>query len=348
MESLLNTRKSWLIAFLGFSLFLLILAKIPNRYAALDAPEGEAECKQIHERISFLYEQGKCGRVTYQPNGKYRIAWHLPREKERMIPAAAPSGKAVTYKLSGGRLGDNLLSYLHARWIAYRDRVPLVRTPFPGDHEFALSSEIAQPGDYPLEVIPYFPEPTMKHPNPPFLVDWEDPGFREEIALCLKPTKPHNLLALPSDRITVCVHVRRGGTHDPQSLHLEYPLKFPPDSFYLGQIEHLTRIFRGQELYVFLMTDDLEPEKLLQSYQEALCDSNIQWDCREKLPENDLDDFYSIPQFDCLILPDSSFSIVASKLTEYAVRISPTHYKKKRDKVQITGLEIAFNPEYRK
>jgi hypothetical protein len=273
--------------------------------------------------------------------------WHLPQKKQSTI-RAAKKGKAVTYELSGGRLGDNLLSYLHARWIAYRDRSPLVRTPFPRDSEFALSHETASPGNYPIEVIPYFSEPTMKQQNSPFLVDWEDPDFRKEISECLKPTKQHCLLELPTDRITVCVHVRRGGNYDPESLHLEYPLKFPPDAFYIDQIQHIARIFREKELYVFLMTDDLEPENLLKQYAKAVSCSNIQWDCRQKPPESDLDDFYSIPLFDCLILPDSNFSVVASKLTEYAVRISPTHYKKKGKKVQITGLDISFNPEYKK
>src|SRR3989344_7064790 len=37
---------------------------------------------------------------------------------------------AVTYELSQGRFGDNLLSYIHAKWIAYKYDVPLLYKPF--------------------------------------------------------------------------------------------------------------------------------------------------------------------------------------------------------------------------
>ena len=36
----------------------------------------------------------------------------------------------VTYTFSGGRFGDNLISYLHAKWVAYRAGVPLLYKPF--------------------------------------------------------------------------------------------------------------------------------------------------------------------------------------------------------------------------
>jgi len=38
---------------------------------------------------------------------------------------------AVTYTLSGGRLGDNLMSYVHAKWISYLFKIPLLYKPFP-------------------------------------------------------------------------------------------------------------------------------------------------------------------------------------------------------------------------
>jgi hypothetical protein len=250
--------------------------------------------------------------------------------------------------LSGGRLGDNLLSYLHARWIAYRNHVPLVFKPFPQAEEFALAKESRHPAIASQVEIPYFPEPSMKNQNLPFTIDWDDPEFHEEIVQCLSPTKSHNILELPADRITVCVHIRRGGTFDSPSSHKEFPLKFPPDSYYIEQIRTIARIFQGKPLYVFLMTDDLHPEALVQRYKKAVTYPNIQWDCRKNPPENDLDDFFSIPHFDCLVLCDSNFSIVASKLTQYAIRIAPTHYSKKNGTVFITGLEITFNPAYKK
>lgn len=302
---------------------------------------------RLNQTIKSLYESGKKGRVTFIPGSSYNIKLSAPKENSQSYPIIQKKS-AVTYGLSGGRLGDNLLSYLHARWIAYCNHLPLIIKHFPMDEEFALAYEDAPLLKEPIIEIPYFPEPSMKNNNPPFFVDWDDEGFLNEIARCLKPTKQHSLLELPKDRITICVHVRRGGTVDPPSLYYEYPLKFPPDQFFIDQIRTCAYIFKDKPLYVFLMTDDLHPEKIIDRYKKAVSCSNIQWDCRKKPAENILDDFYSIPLFDCLILGDSNFSIVASKLTQYAIRISPTHYKKKKGVVKITGLDIAFNPKYQK
>ena len=37
---------------------------------------------------------------------------------------------AVTYDFSGGRFGDNLVSYCHAKWISYKYNIPLLYKPF--------------------------------------------------------------------------------------------------------------------------------------------------------------------------------------------------------------------------
>ena len=339
--------KVWLVCLIGFCTTGAFIAKLEIRNSTFASAEGIQNSGHLERDIKLLYESGKCGRVTFVPGSGHRIQWHQPGQKKQCF---AQSGKkpAVTYGLSGGRLGDNLLSYLHARWIAYRDHVPLVCKHFPMDDEFALAYEPAPVVEKSIEEIPYFPESSMKNQNPPFFVDWDDPGFCKEIAQCLAPTKQHTLLELPTERITVCVHVRRGGTFDPPSLWSEYPLKFPPDSYYIEQIRTIARLFQGKPLYLFLMTDDLNPEALIHCFQRAVPYSNIQWDCRKKPLENDLDDFFSIPRFDCLILCDSNFSIVASKLAEYAIRIAPTHYIKKKGNVRIIGLDIAFNPAYKK
>lgn len=46
---------------------------------------------------------------------------------------------AVTYDFSGGRFGDNLLSYLHAKWISYKYNMLLLYKPFPFANELILS-----------------------------------------------------------------------------------------------------------------------------------------------------------------------------------------------------------------
>jgi hypothetical protein len=199
----------------------------------------------------------------------------------------------------------------------------------------------------PLIEMPYFAEPSGQFPSPPFLVNWDDPIFRREIARCLAPVHSHDLLQLPVDKITVCAHVRRGGTHDSASVIDALPVKFPPDSFFIEQIRRISRLFNGKSLYVFLMTDDLNPQAIVERYQKEVHLSNIQWDYRKSPSEHILDDFFSIPQFDCLIRGDSNFSIVASKLGQFAIEIAATHshLSKKSGQVVIHGMQVKCNPE---
>ena len=45
----------------------------------------------------------------------------------------------ITYALSGGRLGDNLIAYLHARWVAITYDLPFVFKEFPYANSDAVS-----------------------------------------------------------------------------------------------------------------------------------------------------------------------------------------------------------------
>jgi len=55
---------------------------------------------------------------------------------------------AVTYDFSGGRFGDNLLSYLHAKWISYKYNMLFLYRPFPYSDELALSKLETKINDY--------------------------------------------------------------------------------------------------------------------------------------------------------------------------------------------------------
>ena len=48
------------------------------------------------------------------------------------------SRSGITYEFSGGRMGDNLITYLHAKWIAYKHGLTLLYRPFPNSDKFML------------------------------------------------------------------------------------------------------------------------------------------------------------------------------------------------------------------
>ena len=60
-----------------------------------------------------------------------------PKDKHKHSKSQIQSSK-VTYTFSGGRFGDNLLAYIHAKWIAYRYHIPLLYKPFDCSDQLVL------------------------------------------------------------------------------------------------------------------------------------------------------------------------------------------------------------------
>ena len=96
-------------------------------------------------------------------------------------------------------------------------------------------------------------------------------------------------------------------------------------------------------MYVYLFTDDLHPLEIKKKFENEIDAPNIVFDCRKKNnnPEsNVLEDFFALGQFDCLIRPESNFSIAAEKIAEHKVVIYPAHSQKKGDKVWIDQIHV--------
>lgn len=273
---------------------------------------------------------------------------------------SAPS--AVTYDFSGGRFGDCLVSYCHAKWIAYTYKIPLLYKPFDYSDQLMMhfleipySKELEQqftkvvsycqvngkidPESGYLYVVPFFPESIFNRHDTvfPYLftVDWHDAGFKSELQKMICPIKQTKRPELPAHCMTVAVHVRKGTGWDipvyritPDQLTASHPLRFAPDSFFIDQLKKLPQMFPDTNFYVYLFTDHNNPAELAQKYKHAVGCDQMTIDYRtEENNEfiNVLDDFFALTQFDCLIRADSNFSIIASKLGNYKMLISPWH-----------------------
>jgi hypothetical protein len=312
--------------------------------------------------------------LTWQPVSAGQVEGN--KSKFQLSPSnLLQTGNAISYSFSGGRFGDNLIAYFHAKWIAYKNSLPFLYVPFlysenlnldildqPASDSFRFENSVALKKDSgfnftevqsSLFIIPYFPECKFElemysflQELPHFDVDWEDPEFHREVIESLTPKYPIKTLELPKNKITVGVHVRRGGGVDIYHPDLFFPLKFPHDSYYIQQIERIAKIFDKKQLYVFILTDDLNPNEIVNKYRQALNNPNIEFACREKnnSPFNNvLEDFFSIPKFDCLILCQSNFSIVASKMSNYSIVITPYHCIANGTGYTIDNVELRFN-----
>ena len=271
---------------------------------------------------------------------------------------------AVSYHFSGGRLGDNLLSYSHARWIAYRYNMPFFYRPFEYSDQFMmhikethLTNDIVSTFDQVVNVnldnvgeidpeknilyiIPFFSESIRERTNPrcPFLfsVDWEDQCFKNLLQEMISP----NCIIEPSckrdDCLSVALHIRVGTGFDIKGLDDYWwimtqswvELKFPPFSFYLRALELLYNLHPEKKLYVYLFTDHTDAHELAQIFIEKFKGKNIIFDYRRTENRHDLNvisDFFELTSFDCLIRSDSNFAMMASKVSTYVMQISPWH-----------------------
>ncbi len=290
------------------------------------------------------------------------------------------SWHAVTYTLSGGRLGDNLVAYAHAKWVSYRYGIPILYRPFhmsnlfvfddvemiwteEVEKKFNIRVEFKQSNkidefiqkvfffDKVLYIIPYFPESRWElvanaHRSPYFpyfATDWKDPGFRALLKRLIAPKTPVAPMILPQNKITVALHLRKGGGYDDANAALGFPLKFPPDEFYMEQLRNLYYKLNEQPLYVHLFTDEQDPGAIEVIYQNAFSDLNIEFGCRKKgnrWDANVVEDLFALTQFDCAIHGESNFPTVASFLADYEVEIVPKTFYIEDEAVHIDEVVV--------
>jgi hypothetical protein len=278
--------------------------------------------------------------------------------------------QCVGYTFSGGRFGDNLVAYMHAKWVAYRYQIPLLYTPFPHAIHLVLHNDkintirtfprtakritLAKESFINLRnredicyVVPYFPEAPLDmmgySSGVDLEIDWEDEGFRAELRRLISPVTPTRKLSLPPNRISVALHARTGGGFDSPQAPQHIPHKLPPESYYVEQVRHLYALCDEQPLYVHLFTDDLEPDQFLKRLKGKLSDLNIVWGGRTSDNRHNLhmiEDFFAMTQFQCLIRPDSNYSIAASKIADYSIIISPAHVSFVAGKPVIDRVEV--------
>ncbi len=275
---------------------------------------------------------------------------------------------AVTYELSPGRFGDNLLSYIHAKWISYKYGIPLFYKPFIYSEKLRLhiqearyseaeqnayiktiilgKSVMPQEGDSSvLYYVPYFPESKWELAEcvnfqgkawDYFEVDWNDAGFIAELRKGIAPAHVISKIALPKDRVSVAVHVRRGGSHDTLDVQKLFGWKFLPDQFFISQLKELYRLLKNRPLYVYIFTDDLNPAHIAQTFKNALKKCDILFGYRTQGncdTANVVEDFFALQQFDCLIHSESNFSFIMSKITPYTVSIRPDSFHREGEAV---------------
>jgi len=286
------------------------------------------------------------------------------------VHAAADFTYGVTYEFSGGRFGDNLLSYLHGKWLSYRYEIPLLYKPFKFSSDLAMHEKELhfhnnmyrnrarthpaqiesdlQSSQPVLIVCPYFPEDPIERKEESeffFDADWKNEKFREIVLEMIAPKRELRLIQPPDDTVNVAIHVRLGENYDDDAFRVRFPLKLPPLSFYLEALPKVLEYFRGKKIYCHVFTDAERPERIVETLKTAVPQGisvKFGWRRGLSLPTfNVLEDFFSLFHFDVLIRSQSHFSMVPSLLHDYAILCYPSDFIRGEEKFPtITKTEI--------
>lgn len=286
--------------------------------------------------------------------------------------ALAHIHQAVTYEQSPGRFGDNLLSYIHAKWISYKYNLPLLYKPFVYSDELILhDKEIKYSTEHHFDktitlgknqsvnlsdnssilyIVPYFPESKWELQAgisfsgkewDCFEIDWDDQEFLAILHQLIAPKIAIEKLHFPQDTISVALHIRRGGNHDTPETLLAFPLKFLSDEFYINQLRELYSFLHQPCLYVYIFTDDNNPLIITEKMREHFSGYNIIFECRNQNNSDTthvIEDFFLMQQFDCLIHSESNYSYIPSRLTNYLFSAYPISFHWENNKIIYDGI----------
>lgn len=294
---------------------------------------------------------------------------------------------AVTYldpSQWGGRLGDKLMMYVKAKWVAHVCDLPFYYKPFAYTDQLMMHTveqhltpdiKRSYSATAPLEIVNstlnqliqknekklytihyYFALPQWGSYQQSYdsqeIMAWPhvmtNLGFLNALKKTIKPRNPIQLTFPPANMLSVAVHIRKGGGFDhpllSQQLYSKnalnseeksppgtfsdkyWPLKFPPLQYYVDQIIRLSEMHNDTNMYVYIFTDDQNPDPIKMKIKQAVNKQNITFDCRSHENHRDsnvLEDLFSMTHYDCLIRSGSNYPQIAQLIGNHKITIYP-------------------------
>ena len=237
-----------------------------------------------------------------------------------------------TYDFSGGRFGDNLISFIRAKWEAYinNKQVQLRHFKFIEHLNLFYKYQMTNNINSNTEIIPYFPFENLEIKTyfknqidklPP--INWDDQFFINLIKEDISPAISLNLLQLPESKMSVALHYRYGSGPD-LITQLPIPIlsKSPPLEYFIENLKFIKSLSQEQ-IYCHLFTDHPNPEQIVNQIKMQVS-NDIEFGYNNSNQElGVLEDFFSMVNFDCIIRPCSNMSLVASIIGKCHTVIMP-------------------------
>lgn len=276
-----------------------------------------------------------------------------------------PNKHAISYDFSTGRFGDNIQAYVHARYLSYHTQTPFLVRDFPFSNQLNLSYDShkynGQKNNYKHEyrihspqtlsrfftlirdqstpptlfILNYFPSDISLWSDRPtsktilFNLSKQENDFFEYLQKTIQPLISIPILTKPNI-LNVAAHVRTLSGPDNTSCLINFPLKIPTTTYHKKQIKQLHEWNLNRPMYVFLFSDTKQPHELLSEFEAEFKNTNIEFAIQNLVKpdlNNTVQDFFAMQKFDVLIATQSSFSISATRLTNFDMTIFPIHCK---------------------
>jgi hypothetical protein len=316
---------------------------------------------------------------------------------------------AITNDITGSpyaRLGDQMVRYCKAKWLAYKYNIEFFLTSFPHSDQFAFSKIEKNIQD--LDKKKFKKEVFIKRENdlmsylkknkedtlfsvglhtgindedksdclslaPLYSLSRKNKVFETEIKMLLQPFVQIPQINMPDGMITVAVHVRKGGGFDVPLSSEQYfdgnelfevykiidldsngqrlktaekpgkvickgwrkrpsdriwPMRFPPEQYYVDQIKRLSALLCDAPLYVYIFTDDSKPQEILERLKRTVNKQNIIFAtrCGENVyGDHAIEDMFAMAQFDCLIRSLSDYAFIPQLIGSHKIIFFPLH-----------------------
>lgn len=277
---------------------------------------------------------------------------------------------SITYRLNTGRLGDHIITYLKCLRAAQKYNLHFIPTPFKHSEHFFSSSKNLRIYRSNIKdeaaIIRHLDTDALLVIDYSFRINLleaiKDPEFKSMIQETFL-IEPKEEISVPNGYTSVAIHIRKGSSNDPplfadQTIrrikgYAEYywPLKFPPNQYYVDQLRYLVTLFPNEKLFIYIFTDHKNPLHLKQLFEEIFKEyPHFIFSCRDKsiaYQKTIVEDLVSMAQFDCLIRSESNFSKVAHFIGNNKIVIYPisSHWENDKmiiDKKIVTDSKMSY------
>ena len=272
------------------------------------------------------------------------------------------AGDFVCNLKTGGRFGEQLQGYLHAKWLSYKYEIPLLYSPFsysthlrlddleiPFDkapsshHQLAASNPLPDSSRYTCYL---YHEERGFDPLIFFDVEWKDPKFRKIVLEMIAPKEKLSMIYPPKDALSIAIHVREGGGFDSDNTRFVIPLKLPPMSYYKEALLKVFALFPNEQFACYLFTDAANPEPIAEELKSVIpMGMTLEFRKENRHDINVLEDFFSLFNFDILIRSQSQFSLIPSFLHDYLIDCSPVHFVVENGEPVIDQIQMEISDE---